>query len=486
MRTGRTTSLLAVVAAAAFLATPAPAAASAAPPQPRWQRCGASTPAALQCATLTVPLDYADPGGRKIDIAMSRLKASRPKERRGVLLLNPGGPGGPGLELPVDPAVNLGEEVRSRYDLIGFDPRGVGRSSPVSCGLTADEQDYERPYRPETFAKDVEWARTVATKCRARAGDSLRHLTTRNTARDMDAIRAALGERKISYLGFSYGTYLGAVYAQMFPRHTDRFVLDSASDPTRVWQGMFQGMAEGADAAFARWSEWTALHDREYGLGSTPAEVRRTFWDLVARADREPVDSAGAPLTGDGIRAQHARFAHVEKAAEWVAALKKAAPSAVAPATREVPPDNDASSAWAVLCGDSRTWPRDPERYRHDAVRDKALHPLYGDFASNIKPCAFWEQGSEPPTTVDNEVGALILQNEWDPGTPLAGARAMHRALHGSRMVTVAGGEGHIVNGTDPCADRALGAYLTTGVLPPRDLTCGTPATAPSNPPRTT
>ncbi|MFG2390356.1 alpha/beta hydrolase [Streptomyces lavendulae] len=485
MRTVRTTPLLAAgIAAAAFLSTLTPAAASPAPAGLRWQPCGGPAPAALQCATLTVPLDYADPGGRKIDIAVSRLRASRPQERRGVLLLNPGGPGGPGLDLPVDPAVDLSEEVRSRYDLIGFDPRGVGRSSPVGCGLTADEQDHERPYRAETFAKDVEWARTVADKCRTKAGDTLRHLTTRNTARDMDAIRGALGERKISYLGFSYGTYLGAVYAQMFPRRTDRFVLDSAADPTRVWQGMFQGMAEGADAAFARWSEWTARRHTTYGLGSTPAEVRRTFWDLVARADREPVDSAGTPLTGDGIRAQHARFAHVEKAAEWIADLKAAAPSTAAPATREVPPDNDTASAWAVLCGDSRTWPHDPERYRLDAVRDAARHPLYGDFASNIKPCAFWGQGSEPPTTVDNGAGALILQNEWDPSTPLPGALAMHRALHGSRMVTVAGGEGHIVNGTNPCATRALTAYLTTGTLPPHDLTCETPPTPTPNPPR--
>ncbi|MFF3122905.1 alpha/beta hydrolase [Streptomyces sp. NPDC057908] len=459
---------------------------------PRWQRCDAGSPATYQCATLKVPLDYSDPDGKKIDIAVSRLKASSTKERRGVLLLNPGGPGGPGLNMPVASELKLPEEVKRQYDLIGFDPRGIGQSSPVSCGLTDDEKNDERPYKAETFAKDVEWARTVADKCRAKGGDTLRHLTTRNTARDMDVIRAVLGERKISYLGYSYGTYLGAVYTQMFPRRTDRFVLDSATDPARVWRGMFQGMAEETEPAFARWSEWTAARHTAYNLGNTPAEVRETFWKLIAQADRKPIDSGGSPLTGDDIRSElRAKFFRVQRAAERVAELKKAAegkksapsgtpervPGPVPPAfARDVPSDNDAASTWAVVCADTRPWPRDPEQYRRDAIRDKARYPLYGDFASNIKPCAFWKQGSEPATTVNNKVDALILQNQWDPQTPLAGAQGMHRALHASRMITVAGGEGHGIYGTSSCADKSATAYLTTGRLPAKDLTCRAPA----------
>ncbi|MFD9910320.1 alpha/beta hydrolase [Streptomyces sp. NPDC059063] len=459
---------------------------------PRWQRCDAKNPAAYQCATLKVPLDYGDPGGRKTDIAISRLKASSAKERRGVLLLNPGGPGGPGLDLPVSVGADFPKEVKRRYDLIGFDPRGVGRSSPVSCGLTAGEQDLERPYRAGTFAKDVRWARTVAAKCRAGEGDRLRHLTTRNTARDMDVIRAVLGEKKISYLGFSYGTYLGAVYAQMFPRRADRFVLDSAVDPARYGRGMFRAMAQRAEPAFTRWTRWTARRHATYALGRTPAEVRKTFWDLVARADRTPVDYGGTRFTGDAVRAQRAMFSRVQKAAAWVAGLKKAAegrkpepsgtpeqaPGPVRPeSARDVPPDNETASAWAVLCADTRTsWPRDPERYRRDAIRDKARYPLSGDFDSHIKPCAFWKPGSEPRTTVANRLRALVLQNEWDPATPPAGGHAMHRALRGSRMVTVAGGEGHIVYGTNSCADRSATVYLTTGRLPAEDLTCRAPA----------
>ncbi|MEU1373759.1 alpha/beta hydrolase [Streptomyces triculaminicus] len=454
-----------------------------------WRRCDANGPAAFQCATVKVPLDYGDPGGKKLDIAISRLKAGSAKERRGVLLLNPGGPGAPGLNLPVDPMMKLSAEVKRRYDLIGFDLRGAGQSSPVSCGLTPEEQD-ERPYKAETFTKDVERARAFAEKCQAKAGDKLPHLTTRNNARDMDVIRAALGEKKISYLGVSYGTYLGAVYLQMFPQRADRFVLDSATDPTRIYRGMFQDMAKAAEQAFTRWTEWTARRHTTYGLGDTPAKVRETFRDLIAQANRKPIRFEGRTLTGDGIRADNRTFFHVRKAAERIAGLKSAAegknaaegrnpdPSGNTPAQAQESDDNYASIAWSVMCADTRTWSHDPEQYRRDAIRDTDRYPLYGDFAATITPCAFWKQGSEPQTTIDNTAGALIVQNEWDSQTPLFAGQGMHRALRGSRMVTVVGGEGHGALGadTDSCADKNATAYLTTGRLPAEDLTCQPPA----------
>ncbi|WP_327412018.1 alpha/beta fold hydrolase [Streptomyces sp. NBC_01233] len=288
----------------------------------QWKRCDAKGPDTFQCATLKVPLDYSDPGGKTIGLAISRLKAGSAKARHGVLLLNPGGPGAPGLQLPADPLMKFPAEVKRRYDLVGFDPRGAGQSSPVSCGLTAEEQA-DQPYKAETFTKDVDRARTVAEKCRARAGDKLPHLTTRNSARDMDVIRAALGEETISYLGISYGTYLGAVYMQLFPQRADRIVLDSATNPTRIYRGMFQDMAKAAEQAFTRWTAWTARRHTTYGLGDTPAKVRKTYWDLIARANRKPVLFEGQTLTGDGIRADNRTFFHVQKAAERITGLKK-------------------------------------------------------------------------------------------------------------------------------------------------------------------
>ncbi len=334
----------------------------------------------------------------------------------------------------------------------------------------------------------MKWARTVAEKCDKKQGDKLRHVTTRNTARDMDVIRAVLGEKKISYLGYSYGTYPGAVYTQMFPKRTDRFVLDSAVDPARVWRGMIQVRAEGAEPAFTRWAEWTTARHATYMLGRTPDAVRTTFPGLVAQADRKPIDLDGTLLTGDDIRQGfRGMFFGTRDAAEAVAALKKAAaggpqaadraprtPEPVAPSFgRTVPEDNGDAGFWAVVCADSRAWPRDPEQYGRDATRDKAKYPLYGDFASHIKPCAFWKKtGSEPATRIANKVRALILQNEWDSQTPLNSGRALRRAMRGSKMVTVAGGVGHGVYGTKSCADETATTYLTTGRLPAKDVTC--------------
>lgn len=457
----------------------------------RWKPCDLKEPGALRCTTVKVPLDYMKPGGKTIGIAISRLRASDPKERRGVLLLNPGGPGAPGLELPVDPLLKLPPQVKQRYDLIGFDPRGTGHSAPVSCGLTAGEQA-DHPYRAATFAKDVARARTIAAKCRAAAGGKLAHLTTRNSARDMDVIRAALGEQRISYLGISYGSYLGAVYMQLFPRRADRFVLDSATDPGRVYRGMFRDMAKAAEDAFTRWAGWTARRNEEYGLGATPAAVRAAFWDLVARADREPVLFEGQPLSGADIRSNSRVFVHVREAAAWITGLREAAAkggakgsgrseTSGASGTSEgsgasgESDDGYVSAAWSYMCADSRSWSHDPERYRREAIRDQARYPLYGDFAAAVTPCAFWQRGTKPQTVVDNGVGVLITQNEWDPQTPLASGRAMHRALRGSRMLTVTGGEGHgvlYVPDGNACADEAATAYLLTGRLPAGDLTC--------------
>ncbi|MGH4034093.1 alpha/beta hydrolase [Actinomycetota bacterium Odt1-20B] len=445
----------------------------------RWTPCDAQGSDTLQCASLKVPLDYRNPGGKTISLAISRLRAGSEQDRRGVLLLNPGGPGAPGLHLPTDPVMKFPAEVKRRYDLVGFDPRGVGRSTPVSCGLTAEEQA-DHPYKAQTFAKDRDRVRSFAGKCRARAGDKLPHLTTRNSARDMDVIRAVLGEKRISYLGASYGTYLGAVYMQLFPQRADRIVLDSATAPARIYRGMFQDMAKAAEQAFTRWTVWTARRHTAYGLGDTPAKVRKTYWNLIAQANRKPIPFQGQALTGDDIRADNSTFFHLRKAAERITRLKDVAkggnpaPSGT-PGQARQPDDNFASIAWSFMCADTRTWSHDPERYRREAIRDKARYPLYGDFAAAITPCAFWEQGSEPQTTIDNKVGALITQNEWDSQTPLFSGRAMHRALRGSRMLTVAGGEGHgVLYAPDgnPCADKAATAYLTTGRLPAQDLTC--------------
>lgn len=464
--------------------------------KPKWQRCEADLPAEYQCATIKVPLDYRIPGGKRIDMAISRIKSTAPDQRHGVLLANPGGPGGPGLDMPMLMKESLPESARQKYDLIGFDPRGVGRSAPVTCGLEPEEENWLRPYKEATFDKDVAWARDVARKCREKSGATLKHITTRNTARDMDLLRAVLGEKKVSYFGYSYGTYLGAVYTQMFPGRADRFVLDSAVDPARAWRGMIQWWAEGAEPAFDRWTEWAAARSERYGLGDTPKKVDRTFWDLVQRADEKPIEMDGEKYTGDDVRGMmRGAVFSVKEGTELVVELKKAAAGEPASAKRlpapagtarpaadaDVPSDNGTAGFWTVVCNDnSAAWSRDPESYRRDAIEDKGRYPLFGDFASSVKPCAFWDRSAEPATVVNNEVGSLVVQNEWDSQTPLPSGQALHADLRGSKMLTVLGGEGHgVYPSGNACADGGVEDYLTTGKLPAKDVTCE--ATAGSN-----
>ncbi|MFF8959397.1 alpha/beta hydrolase [Streptomyces sp. NPDC014894] len=487
-------------------AAPAPASplAQYAKQKPSWKRCSPELPAAFQCAKIKAPLNYAKPGGKKIDVAISRYNTSVKGKRHGVLLSNPGGPGGDGLSLPLELKGALPKSVTERYDLIGFSPRGVGQSAAISCGLSDGDMRWPRPYQAKTFTKDVAWAKGVADKCRKKAGDKLPHVTTRNTARDMDLIRTVLGEKKLNYLGYSYGTYLGAVYGQMFPKQTGRFVLDSAVDPKLAWRGMIQVWAEGVEPAFQRWTKWTAERSATYKLGNSPAKVSKTFWDLIAQADRKPIDIEGEKYDGYALRdIMRQQFFNVRAAADIVVELKKYAsakktsgralplPQAPRPAfLKPAPADNGDAVFWAVACGDnSAAWSRDTERYRKDAIRDKARYPLYGDFASNIKPCAFWNKSGEAATKVDNKVGSLIIQNEWDSQTPLSAGLGLRKAMRGAKMVTVKNGEGHGVYlfGGSACADKAGTDYLTTGKLPAKDTTCTAPAprksgTAPSSP----
>lgn len=447
-----------------------------------WKTCGPELPT-LQCATLKVPLDYARPRGQQIDVALSRLQTSVPGKRRGIMALNPGGPGGPGLDFPLMAANDLDRAVTEQYDLVGFDPRGVGQSTPLTCGLGGTDLAYPRPNRtPAEFDANVSWSKKVAAACRNTAGDLLPHLTTRNTARDMDVMRSALGEKKLSFYGISYGSAIGAAYLQQFPQHADRFVIDSAIDPARIWRGMYRIWAPATEEAFTRWTRWTAQHASTFHLGRSPQQVRATFWNLVERAEQHPIELDGVRYDDAGVRnLLQPKFVRLRQSAELAQRLKNAAaqqPANPAPAT--VPPapadDNQGVAAWAITCADSSDWPRDPAAYRRDVARDADRYPLYGDYVAGISPCAYWPRAAETPTPITSSIPALIVQNEWDNMTPLSAGQSMHRALKGSRMVTVHGGEGHSVRWwadiRNACADQQADAYLATGTLPTSDVTC--------------
>jgi pimeloyl-ACP methyl ester carboxylesterase len=495
--------VLALVAAALAAVLPASAASAArsaqAPPTAgvTWGPCPEPAEGAppldprQQCATVPAPLDYRSPSGRRIEVAISRI-AAPPATRRGVLLLNPGGPGGPGLDLPSLLAPLLPEEVQARYDLIGFDPRGVAHSTPVTCGLTPVISDQTKviPYPSPSgdISENIAFAGRMARACHERSGDLLRFVTTANTARDMDRIRAALGENKISYLGYSYGTYLGAVYANLFPERTDRFVLDSAVDPTRVWREVWKAFGPAVAARLPDFLQWVADRDDTYGLGRTRGQLRRLYFRLAADLDRDPVTVEGIEVDGNLFReitrrALYSTDSFPTAAATW-RLIRDAAegrapgadPRALARAVQQVPADSTIAVLWGIACNDVR-WPLTPRGHAIDVRRDRREFPASHGMPANIWPCAFWPTGPiEPlvPITAKGPHNILIPQALRDPATPLFGAVNMRRALGSRARMVVADAGGHPLYGFahNGCADRATTRFLVSGRLPAADVFC--------------
>jgi len=481
-----------------------------------------------ECALLTVPRDYRAPSGPTIEIAVSRIRTADPASRRGVLLYNPGGPGESGLDAPTWMASALPKSVQERYDLVSFDPRGVAYSSPASCSLAPEDLDVHKfipyPDRDLDIGENVDYAKRAAAGCAATSGNLLPHITTANTARDMDRIRAALGEPAISYLGTSYGTYLGAVYAQMFPERTDRFILDSVVHPDRIWREMFASWGYAVELAFTEYTRYAAAHHETYGLGATPEAVYAKTLELIAELEAEPfVWEDGTLITGEffrelirnGLRWERSipdlaaisqiidardRRAVPSRAARALVASGKRATSPLAPASTRrstagrqaafptIPDDNAFSAPWAIVCGDA-DWPSDPFTYQADVRAYDRLFPIHGRAAANIWPCAFWAfEPREPAPTIGALRGpgkALLVQSIRDPATPYDGAAAMRAALGArSSLLSVETG-GHFISftGKNVCADGRVERFLLTGTLSadafcPRDAPIGEGRTA--------
>lgn len=381
------------VLAAVAVGTPT----QAAEPTPTldWKPCPTDNTPRLECATLRVPLDYADPDGRTIRLAISRLPSDEPSQRRGVLLLNPGGPGGPGTSMPDELVANgIPREVLDSYDLIGFDPRGVGRSTPVSCDLTDDQTPTgnlpTHPVDAADVAERAEVVRTVAEQCASADTDGvLPHIGTANTARDMDRIRVALGVERISFYGVSYGSYLGAVYATLFPERTDRIVLDSLEGPEGVDLDALLRMAQGFEDRFPDFARWAAERHATYGLGRTPGRIEATYFELAERLDERPT----ADLDGALFRAYTFGTLYDDGQFPRLAELWRSVDGGNAEAVGEQgrrlapPDDNFLASAIHVACNDA-DWPESVATYQSDVERYRERHPMYGAAAANVQPCA--------------------------------------------------------------------------------------------------
>jgi pimeloyl-ACP methyl ester carboxylesterase len=453
------------------------------------ERAGGAPDPRQRCATVEVPMDYSDPGGEKIDVVISRIPSENPAARRGVLMLIPGGPGGSSLDDPSKKGQKLPQAVRDAYDLIGFAPRGLAPSTSVSCGLEHGDLALSKlrpwPAPDGSVAGNMADARRMADACARNGGELIRHLSTANEARDLDRVRAALGERKVSAWGVSYGTYVGAVYNQLFPHRTDRIVLDSNDDPdpSRVARAWLAGHEQGVEDVFPEFAKWASAPGNPNRVAETAAEVRPLFLRLAGRLDSEPIPWPGAnpeELNGNVLRQTMLDSLYSPARFPDLARLMLAAEKGTVPPAPPAPPEevlqNVAAVGAGTLCNDI-AWPEDPAVYQEAVDESRARYPLTAGMPRNAMLCAAWPYAPKEPAVRITDRGpsnVLLIQNARDVATPLSGALKLRAALGDrARMVTVdaTGHDAYLAYG-NACGDATVSRFLATGERPQRDVYC--------------
>ncbi len=432
------------------------------------------------CTMLSVPLNYADPSGRHISLALDMIPATAPRsQQQGIMLVNPGGPGGSGLSLAPAVAQGLRPNVAADYDIVGFDPRGVGSSVPA---LSCDPGFFSgvRPnYIPANAAAEqvlINRAKMYAGDCEQKFGWLLPYMTTQDVARDMDSIRAAFGVSKINYYAFSYGTYIGQVYATLFPSRVRRMVLDSTVDPTGVWYADNIGQDYAFQGRFEAFFAWIAQYDATYHLGSTAAQVQASWYKARNQLLAHPVNGMiGADDFDDTFLQGGYLDALWPGLAQALSAYLNSGQTADLITQYEgngVQSENEFAVYNAVQCSDVN-WPRSWAYWTSDTemVYKKAPFQAWDNAWFNAA-CAFWPvKGPAKPLQIKGAglPGILMLQGTLDPATPYAGAQDAHKLLPSARMVVVEGGGNHgqsLEQPSNTCVQGYLNAYLATGALP--------------------
>ncbi|WP_370415461.1 alpha/beta hydrolase [Streptomyces fradiae] len=449
-------------------------------------------PAPVECGTVRVPLDYADPDGTRIPLTVSRVKASGPAaERQGALVYNPGGPGASSTYFPLAAGLPAWQRISAAYDLVGYAPRGVGRSAPVSCQDPADRTKGPTlaPTVPsEVFKQErIARAKTYADGCARRTGAALRHYHSLNNARDLEVLRAALGERRLTYMGASYGTYFGALYASLFPHRVRRMVFDAPVNPApeQVW---YVNNLDQSLAFERRWTDfrtWAAKHDEVYGLGATAGEVARSYEKVRAELAAAPAGGKVGPgqLHSAMLQALYDDRFWAARAGALGAYLKGDPKPLVAQAGPADPPPGRAEGAevadpgnagavyTAVECNDA-PWPEDFALWDRDNTRLARQAPFetWDNVWANL-PCAYWTTPRQKPLDVRTGPGVLppvlILAAERDAAAPYEGALELQRRLGGAALVTERDAGSHgIGGGANACVNAYLERYLLTGAVP--------------------
>ncbi|MCX2183897.1 alpha/beta hydrolase [Streptomyces sp. SKN60] len=468
-----------------------------------WHACGA-----YRCAELTVPMDYAHPAdGKTFVLPVAKAGTASAGKRIGSLLYNPGGPGERGVQALKDGlADTLGRGVRERFDIVSFDPRGVGESKPALTCLTGEEADgespasAEAPLYPRTDAERADalaGARATADACRKASGPLLPHVGTEDAARDLDVLRAALGDRKLTYVGWSYGTSLGTSYAEQFPRRVRAMVLDGAVDPSLDWRQRMLGQATGFRDAVADYAESCAAAVGDGCPGSTPGEIRALIDRLLERTQREPltVDGSEDGLDAAGVvsalslsmytpESQWEVLSEALREAEGGDGTKLAAlawgeedgtdgeesedeahaesdPGGDSGTT--VPEDNSDAALIAVNCLDV-PHPRDDRAY-WDALApaDKAAGVYGTSGLTGELVCKDWPAGTQRPHRVDapGVPPVLVVGTAGDPATPYDEAVSLARQFPGGMLLSFRAA-GHTGYGRNACVDRNVETYLVS------------------------
>ncbi|MFB9377540.1 alpha/beta hydrolase [Kineococcus gynurae] len=446
----------------------------------------------FECARLTVPVDYADPAGATTTLALVRLPTTgRGADRLGSLVVNPGGPGASGIEYARTAEVSLSDAVRAHFDVVGFDPRGVGSSAPLQCLDASDTDDFlaedPTPDTPAEVRTRQRLARELGEGC-ADAGALAAHVDSGSVARDLDVLRAALGDDRLSYLGKSYGTFLGALYAQRFPGRVGRVVLDGAIDPALTGAEIDEGQAQGFEQALGAYVENCQAGD-DCPLTGTVEQGREQIRGLLRSLDADPLP------TGDGARELTEGLATLGLAYPLYAeqlwpqlteALTAAFGGDGTPllafadayahrTTGGEYSDNSATVIYAVNCLD-RPSDGSVAEVQAEVERLTALAPTFGPFLGwGSLPCVDWPIPSVDVAGPVSAAGAgpiLVVGTTRDPATPYAWAQSLAAELESGRLLTY-DGDGHTAyRRGSACIDADVDDYLLTGVLPAEGTTC--------------
>jgi pimeloyl-ACP methyl ester carboxylesterase len=465
---------------------PAPAAPEAILAQrPQW------TPdpdvAGLEHAVVRVPADYANPGWRTLDLAVSRIRAADPARRRGVLLAVNGGPGGvDGL------GVRFPQTLRGRsprlaevYDLIGFDPRGMGGSTRLPAYVVLPKASFDSRPPDSLFPRIAEDMRAREEGCERGGGDLRPHVNTRNSARDMDVIRAVLGEEKISFVGYAFGTVLGAAYGTLFPERLDRSVLDSCVHPDWTWRGLFLKQAEAIRHNVEAWARWTGEREGRFGLGYSAQQVLEAVEAVAAELGADPANVRLRTLFDGAVGNLAADRSAWARLGDLVEGLRSAlaggdqerAGALLADTSTWRPGDQEGDLREGVLEATTLEtyWPSDLEEYYADMRVFRERYPYgYGVLRAQPWVGAFRSyEPLEPPVRAVREgyPAGLVVQAEGDPLDNYEGGVGMAQRLR-HRLVTVADSGDHEVYllGGNPAVDEIGDRYLVDGVLPDTDV----------------